>query len=701
MRNSLSLAVFFLIFSFLFLCPGLWAVPFPDVPGTHWAQEAVNQLAAKGLLEGYPSSDFRGDRAASRYELAMLVARVVAKVESLPAPDLSSLATKADLDAIQALLAEYRKELDALGVRVDNVESKIESLTTRVEELERVRPYGAFEVRGISAGFQGPAVSNNQANPAVNLPAYDLVTGRPTPNGSVVSTKGLLGVSARLGKDLTAGTELAAFSMVGSNPVGYYWGVTPPYFSNPFNDYLAGSNLKAFLERFWIQHDPSKTVGVAGAYYPRFTESFAFYGPPNPTAYGPETLPLFGGSLSGKVKLWTLPTSNFELMSGKLPEASPYGTLVPLSAYLDGEIFGGTIRLNYLRVLNEPGNLPTGLVTIPVGTAPVSGLSTGAVGINWVIPGTATAQPIGPQSENVYGLSASFKLPFEITGTGEIAQSQYWPTGVGANVAGSLGRVQLERVFKGNFETRASLEYLTVSPTYDPFVLEISNIDTVTGVWPAPLSTHYSRGYFRGFYQVHDSIKYPDNRQGFRTRVDFTSKKGNTLGLFYDGLTQQSSSTPGNLAGLGFTEVYFPQLTGGEDSKGQIRYYGGNFGWSPLERLTVSGAYQIYRLERPSAMAANNIVLDSQVLQLLATHRASPKVSFFGGYTAVDVRGAWATLGENVNLRQNIPLVGIAYDLTSKSAVSLTARQYNQTDSTATNWNFTGQQVTAEYRLTF
>ena len=38
------------------------ANPFSDVPRDHWAYDAVTQLAADGVVEGYGDGTFRGDR---------------------------------------------------------------------------------------------------------------------------------------------------------------------------------------------------------------------------------------------------------------------------------------------------------------------------------------------------------------------------------------------------------------------------------------------------------------------------------------------------------------------------------------------------------------------------------------------------------------------------------------------------------------
>ena len=87
------------------------ANPFSDVPAGHWAYQSVSKLAAEGVIEGYGDGTYRGDRNITRYEMAQMIAKAMAKNPTG--------ATKADLDR---LAAEFREELDALGVRVAELE---------------------------------------------------------------------------------------------------------------------------------------------------------------------------------------------------------------------------------------------------------------------------------------------------------------------------------------------------------------------------------------------------------------------------------------------------------------------------------------------------------------------------------------------------------------------------------------------------
>lgn len=54
---------------------------FPDVPDTHWASDAVTQLAQRGILVGYPDGTFGGGRAVNRYEAAVALHRFRQEVD--------------------------------------------------------------------------------------------------------------------------------------------------------------------------------------------------------------------------------------------------------------------------------------------------------------------------------------------------------------------------------------------------------------------------------------------------------------------------------------------------------------------------------------------------------------------------------------------------------------------------------------------
>ena len=87
------------------------ANPFSDVPAGHWAYDAVNKLAAEGVVDGYPDGTYGGDKLMTRYEMAQIVAKAMAKGAN-----------------VDKLAAEFADELDSLGVRVANLEKKADNL---------------------------------------------------------------------------------------------------------------------------------------------------------------------------------------------------------------------------------------------------------------------------------------------------------------------------------------------------------------------------------------------------------------------------------------------------------------------------------------------------------------------------------------------------------------------------------------------
>ena len=92
--------------------------PFSDVSTDHWSFDAVAKLAHEGVIEGYGDNTFRGDAKITRYEMAQMVAKAMAKTN----------VSAADKATIDKLSAEYVTELNNLGVRVSNLESKVDNV---------------------------------------------------------------------------------------------------------------------------------------------------------------------------------------------------------------------------------------------------------------------------------------------------------------------------------------------------------------------------------------------------------------------------------------------------------------------------------------------------------------------------------------------------------------------------------------------
>lgn len=125
--------------------------PFSDVPADHWAYDAVTQLAAVGLVEGYPDGTYGGTRMMTRYEAALVFARTLARLEAMVEEEV--YATNADLrdqvvaevladiEAAKAQLAALIKE-ELANIEVPVVEHTIERVVVEqpIEKIVEVQP---------------------------------------------------------------------------------------------------------------------------------------------------------------------------------------------------------------------------------------------------------------------------------------------------------------------------------------------------------------------------------------------------------------------------------------------------------------------------------------------------------------------------------------------------------------------------------
>ena len=97
--------------------------PFSDVPADSWAYDAVTTLANDGVIDGYPDGTYQGQNTMTRYEMAQIVARAMARTDL----------EKADKAIVDKLAVEFADELDNLGVRVADLEKKSDNIKWKGE----------------------------------------------------------------------------------------------------------------------------------------------------------------------------------------------------------------------------------------------------------------------------------------------------------------------------------------------------------------------------------------------------------------------------------------------------------------------------------------------------------------------------------------------------------------------------------------
>ncbi len=108
------------------------AAAFSDVPASHWAYKAVNDMAERGIIQGFPNGTYKGNEMVSRYHLAMMTSRILASVEQ---NGVGSLA-KNDLETVEKLTVEFADELALLGVKVTALEDDMKTVKEDVANLK-------------------------------------------------------------------------------------------------------------------------------------------------------------------------------------------------------------------------------------------------------------------------------------------------------------------------------------------------------------------------------------------------------------------------------------------------------------------------------------------------------------------------------------------------------------------------------------
>lgn len=271
------------------------ANPFSDVPAGHWAYDAVNKLAAEGVVEGYPDGTYGGDRLMTRYEMAQIVAKAMAK--------------GANTDR---LAAEFAGELDSLGVRVANLEKKSDNV--RITGQIRYE-YGD---RGGDLGSKYGKVAQHRLRSRIfvngNINEDWSYTGRFENNQSLKNSSG--DDTVRLNQAYVSG-RLGGVKLIAGK-----------------GDHYTGNGF--------VYDDTAEFIRAA---YGKDVQVSAYVGKPVTTAsdYGYEKM--WGGEVSGKIGRLTLAAGYDEFKDAKDSADAYSGGYVPAKKGTDNGIWN--LSANY------------------------------------------------------------------------------------------------------------------------------------------------------------------------------------------------------------------------------------------------------------------------------------------------------------------------------------------------------------------
>ena len=150
---------------------------FSDVESDSWAYEAVASLSDQNIVEGYPDGTFKGDKHITRYEMAQITARLLAKRDSLSADQQS---------VVDKLSREYANDLSSLGVRISELEKK----TGKTSLLTELRVQGIDRYDNI---FKDTKEKHYELGARVRLNTMTKINDRSTLYGQLETYMGMNG----------------------------------------------------------------------------------------------------------------------------------------------------------------------------------------------------------------------------------------------------------------------------------------------------------------------------------------------------------------------------------------------------------------------------------------------------------------------------------------------------------------------------
>jgi Carbohydrate-selective porin, OprB family/S-layer homology domain len=384
-----------------------------DVQPTDWAFQALQSLVERyGCIAGYPDGTFRGNRAATRYELAAALNACLDQISD-------RFATKEDLAAVKALQEEFKTELATLKGRVDGLEARTKTLEAQqFSTTTKLSGSAFFNITGATAGKGVKA--NGSANSPGTLPAIlparivdadgrdrdiNNVPKVRTVNDPNVTFSGLVWLNfdtSFTGKDrlhlqLTTGTGDSPANAFASAGLYNTWGV-------PFTDQTGGATngladvvIRELTYSFPVAKNVEMVVGPRINWYRYFNDNRFTFFLNGTSSFDSIGTPLENASKrgAGAIVLWT-PTKQLQFRLGYLSQSIEFIPGTENSATnINQGLFGGTntltaevtyspIKTLNLRALYTRTNLRTVFGGLIGGTdgLPVWGLADDGFGGN-------------------------------------------------------------------------------------------------------------------------------------------------------------------------------------------------------------------------------------------------------------------------------------------------------------------------------
>jgi Carbohydrate-selective porin, OprB family/S-layer homology domain len=308
-----------------------------DVQPTDWAFQALQSLVERyGCIAGYPDGTFKGNRAATRYELAAALNACLDQISD-------RFATKEDLATVKALQEEFKTELATLKGRVDGLEARTKTLEAQqFSTTTKLSGNAFFNITGATSGSGVKAEGLDAFTPGRVGGAPIVRTGIKDPNvtfNTSFTGKDLLRIQLASG---TGNSPANAFASAG---LFNTWGT-------PFTDQTAGTDSGVFVLRelnysFPVAKNLDLVVGPRINFYRYFDNNRFTFFLNGSSSFDSIGSPLLNASKrgAGAIAIWS-PSKKLQVKLGYLSQSIEF-----LPSFLNSAensqlgLFGGTNTL--------------------------------------------------------------------------------------------------------------------------------------------------------------------------------------------------------------------------------------------------------------------------------------------------------------------------------------------------------------------
>jgi hypothetical protein len=413
-----------------------------DVQPTDWAFQALQSLVERyGCIAGYPDGTFRGNRAATRYELAAALNACLDQISD-------RFATKEDLETVKALQEEFKAELATLKGRVDGLEAR--TATLEAQQFSTTTKLTGIAV--FSASYGDKIGSRTYIDPETNAP------GLTDTRATAIASVQLNFNTSFVGSDLlqttvfvgNTGQDLFTAANIGASPTNptstaqsifvpgqYYW-----------TGYPSSVGLYRLAYTFKPTKDLSVTVGPL-FYATDIVDLNSYTGPSNGFSswffinnpqINPYQVNFFGGAGAGIN--WQINGGPFAFRAVYIA-SSPFNSVAnEFGGGLFGDPYQGTAELEYANKFGADKKNGYA-VRLQYTNSATSDISQNAGGINaeLTLGRFGLFARYGIAGAHSYGGATPLPYDDQLIGTDQKFLSQSWMVGAGVNdlfIPGSL-----------------------------------------------------------------------------------------------------------------------------------------------------------------------------------------------------------------------------------------------------------------------